>query len=90
MYIMVVNLLKFRVIKFLFVNALLFLIYCIYIYYVGIPKTLARQYYLQAQQYYRIGQYDRYLELLNQSKSFYEEKYVTEEIDKRSHLFKTK
>ncbi len=73
---------KSKITKFLVVCVLLFLSYYAYIHYIGIPKTLARQYYLKAQNYRKFGNYEKYTELLSKSKSFFPEEYILTELTK--------
>jgi hypothetical protein len=65
------------------INILIILIYLIYIVFIGIPKTSARYYYLEAQKMYSLGNMAEFEVLLNKSKNIYPEAYIVNEYNQK-------
>lgn len=72
-----------------FLVILLFAVgYLTYYFFIGIPKTQARNLYEISQEHLNMGETDKYIEKLNEAYSRWPEKYIADELETFSQVAK--
>lgn len=65
----------------LLVSVVVLFIFILYLAFIGIPKTQARNYYLLAKRHYIYGDYDKYRLLMKKAIEQFPETYIIEEFN---------